>query len=167
MRKLISLLGGGVFRGKEQLIKAVWNYSYESNTHDRLLHATIGKIRKTLGPMDNWLEWSNNGYRLTPQVQVLESETQAQRAHAMPMTVDFTTTAGHPSPSIHTTEFNHRQLTALRQMSAGQVLGVSDYAKKFRVCKMTACRDLSQLHQAGKIVRMGKARATKYASAPG
>ena len=161
MKKLLFELKGGVFKHKEQLIEAVWDYSYDPEVHDRLLHATIGKIRKALGPVASWVEWSNNGYRLATEVAVVQESGLAMAqniaSRGLPSKV-----IESPTVSAQTSNWNHRQLTALKLMAAGQNIGVTDYAKRFKICKMTACRDLTQLHQGGRALRMGRARATRY-----
>ncbi len=162
MKKLIVLLQGNLIKSKEFLVEQTWGYSYQPDVHDRLLHATIGKIRRSLDSYASWIEWANNGYRLSPGVLVVNPhEASAVISEdidhvIVPVPVD------NWRVKVATIDLNHRQIASLKVMRLGTVLGVSDYALRFRICKMTACRDLSTLHKAGKVVRMGRARATRY-----
>lgn len=62
-----------------------------------------------------------------------------------------------PDPGL-----NHRQVALLGELSDSQSIDVQIYKKKYGVSEITACRDLAQLARGGYLVRLGKARATRY-----
>lgn len=160
MKKLILEFSGGAFISKEALIRKVWAYEYDPSIHDRLLHATISRLRKVLGNHSHWIEWSSEGYRLSPQVKVYQGRFKSN----LRKTEDVEPTLASRAPV--SSELNHRQVVALRQMCQGQMFGVREYARRFRVSVVTACRDLTWLYQDGQIIRFGRARATRYGRAP-
>ncbi len=61
-----------------------------------------------------------------------------------------------------TGNLNYRQIAFLAEMQPGQTSDVHSYRQRFGVSEITACRDLSQLTTEKYLLRIGKARATKY-----
>lgn len=61
-----------------------------------------------------------------------------------------------------TSSLNYRQIAFLAEMQAGKSVDVHDYRQRFGVSEITACRDLSQLTAEKYLIRVGKARATRY-----
>lgn len=165
LKKLIQLLEGVEFKSKEFLIKEVWGYEYQPHRHDSLLHSSIGKIRSFLNENSSWIEWSNEGYRLSPGIKVKESSDH-RVVFANKEDNDEEETKNSLKDNITHKRIlvglNVRQLKLIKVLKSNDYIGVSEYAKRFRVCKMTACRDLSSLHQSGLVIRVGKARATMY-----
>lgn len=184
LKKLIQLLEGVEFKSKEFLIKEVWGYEYQPQIHDSLLHSSIGKIRSFLNENSSWIEWSNEGYRLNPHIRVTESSDHKVVAANVVANKgdrddknnkDDKDDKDYPyyaetqnslkdtiTPKRILVGLNVRQLKLMKILKSQDYIGVNDYAKRFRVCKMTACRDLSSLHQSGLVIRVGKARATVY-----
>lgn len=170
MKKLILHLHGESFKSKEYLISQTWGYQYESEIHDKLLHATIGKIRKLLSTFSYWLEWSNEGYRLSPDVHIFYPNAPA--AHSILATNFFSVNAeaqreatnnNQKNVSSQTSdELNFRQLKILKRLRPDNFIGVSQFAAIYKISTMTACRDLSYLQKKGFLVRIGKGRATVY-----
>jgi tetratricopeptide (TPR) repeat protein len=166
MKSLIRLLQGSEFKDKQFLVESTWKYQYRGEDHDRLLHATIGKIRNLFQNLSVWIEWTHQGYRLAPRVKVLGvaiSPVASTRALDSVASFDVKGQLRRESPAIMIDEsFNHRQAKALKLIEKGHYLGVSGYAQQFGVCTMTACRDLTSLLKSGQVVRLGKGRATRY-----
>lgn len=61
-----------------------------------------------------------------------------------------------------TGSLNYREIAFLAEMQPGQSIDVHDYKLRFGVSEITACRDLSHLTTEKYLIRVGKARATKY-----
>ncbi len=61
-----------------------------------------------------------------------------------------------------TGNLNYRQIAFLAEMQPGQSSDVHAYRQRFGVSEITACRDLSLLTTEKYLLRVGKARATKY-----
>lgn len=57
---------------------------------------------------------------------------------------------------------NHRQIQILRHLEDHEFIDVSEAKEMFGVSEITACRDLSSLTKKEMVVRVGKARATRY-----
>jgi len=159
MKRLLQLLQGQDFRDKEYLIRHTWGYEYDPLPHDKLLYTTIAKLRGLLGSFSALLEWSPVGYRLAPDVRLLDPFNNAV-THSSP---EITLTKGRDKKSRKNfQQLNVRQLKALKLIEKGDALDVSSYAMKFKTSKMTACRDLTSLALTGMVFKVGKARGTKY-----
>jgi hypothetical protein len=65
-------------------------------------------------------------------------------------------------PLSVTGNLNYRQIAFLAEMEGGKSVDVHDYRQRFGVSEITACRDLSQLTSDKYLIRVGKARATRY-----
>lgn len=152
IKKLILCLAGPDYKSKELLIEKVWNYTYNSSIHDSLLHATIGKLRNLLGDCAGWVEWSNNGYRLANNISVFGVGSSAE-------TVKSSET---PDPMSVNLDLNYRQIEVLQALRPGKFINVKEYTQIYKVSSMTACRDLSYLHRTGRLLRIGRGRATGY-----
>lgn len=156
MQKLLKLMAGGKFRTKEELIQQTWGYDYDPRIHDNVLYTNIAKLRSLMKEFGQWIEWSPDGYRLWEKVQIIEEKQEGEKEN-LPRMVKSS-----GNKKVKKVHLNLRQIEALREIDKGRALDVDKYAKKFRVCKMTACRDLTILFKKGLVVRIGKARATKY-----
>jgi hypothetical protein len=160
MATLLRALEGGAYHTKEELVARVWGYDYVPSRHDALLQATLGKLRKAFGPFADWIEWGGGRYRLRPELRVLgPAETPARKPDAEPARPAALRVSVAPAS---TADLNHRQLRALDWIRERGFVGVQAYARRFKVCTMTACRDLGDLHRKGVLGRYGRARATHY-----
>lgn len=156
IRKLLRSLHGSAFQSKETLIQKVWSYHYNPIIHDSLIHATIAKLRKLLGPYSHWIEGSPDGYRLSSKVLVRDSLLEKAKTPAV---------ENEMKPELSAiSDLNIRQIRLLRSLKIEESIGVKDYSRRFNTCTMTACRDLSDLLQRGYLLRLGKGRATVYVS---
>ncbi len=152
IKKLITALVGPGYKKKENLVRLIWNYDYNPAVHDNLLHATIGKLRKILGEFGSWVEWSDNGYKLSDHIQIFKMEPDVSLRNQ-------STSYIVPSATI---DINMRQIKVLASFKQGQFMTVKQYSKRYNVTTMTAFRDLSTLQSIGRVLRVGRGRATAY-----
>ncbi|MCB0408380.1 MAG: helix-turn-helix domain-containing protein, partial [Bdellovibrionales bacterium] len=164
MARLLKMLEGGVFRKKQELVESVWGYTYDSLYHDKLLHATIGKLRRALSQFGHWIEWGQEGYRLNQEVSCLSSENSPVVRGPLDHQSLREVSSEFLKSSFQAKEIplNRRQVLALSDMERGKIYDVVVYSKRYSVSKITATRDLSGLFQAGLVDRLGKGRATCY-----
>lgn len=168
IKKLLPLLKGENYKSKEFLVNRIWGYEYNPIPHDSLLHATIGKLRQLLEANASWVEWSSDGYRLSPGVSILYSQlSQSPKVNSLidELKIENDEKILHKKKMndlYERNQLNVRQIKLIKFLKQDEFIGVSEYSSKFKVCKMTACRDLSYLHQKGIIVRVGRGRATVY-----
>lgn len=145
---LASLLRG---RGsKAELISEVWGYDYDPLRHDALVYNAVNGLRRALGTSDFWLETTERGYRLPSDVRLILENAPA------PVRIV-------PTQNSDAVGLNSRQLSFLKKLKAGQFAHVKQYQKIFQVSEITACRDLAMLCHKGYLIKVGRARATRYA----
>lgn len=161
MMILLNLIKSDEFQNKEMLISKTWNYKYNPVIHDNLLHSTIGKLRKLLGHYSNWIEWSHQGYRLRPDVMILNLHSSSGSPREESLTSPQSTSQSY-SIVKEDTVLNIRQIKVLKNLKNGKTIGVKEYSKIYKVSVITSCRDLTQLHKMGLLVRIGRARSTLY-----
>jgi hypothetical protein len=165
LRRLIYSLAGPEFKSKQLLVQKVWNYHYNPIVHDSILYAAIGKLRKFFGGHASWIEWSSDGYRLRPEIKVQSYEYRlTEPHHASTNDVKALQLAKKITPS-QISNFNIRQLQFVKHLKPDEVTSVRGYMKKYKVCSMTAFRDLAALHRGGQLIRIGKGRGTVYQAA--
>jgi DNA-binding winged helix-turn-helix (wHTH) protein len=152
--KLLKVIGGNLETSKESLVELVWGYRYDPLRHDSMVYAAISSLRKALGPAAAWVEASEGGYRFSGtlywRVQPMET------APAEPPKVAAESLA----------HLNHRQIEILEWLRANRYLGVAECKVKFGVSEITALRDLDGLRKNNYVLRIGKARATRYLLRP-
>lgn len=148
---LLSLIDGE--KSKEVLLNLVWGHAYDPLRHDSLIHSSIVTTRKALGPFGRWIETIEDGYQLKNIVKI----RSLQSAHKK---LDIT----HQTPII---DLNSRQLEFLKSLQSQTFINVRDYQKLFHISQITACRDLANLCQKGYLVKVARARATRYARPEG
>jgi hypothetical protein len=150
MRKVLEALV--INRGaKHELIQDIWGYQYNPLRHDPLIYTNIVALRKALSVNASWLETTESGYRLMGGVKLVSLAPQK------PIILQ--------TESVISTQklgLNHRQLKFIRGLKSGEFVHVKNYQKQFKVSEITACRDLAMLSQQGYVLRVGRARATRY-----
>lgn len=187
MKKLLMLINSDSFKSKEFLVENIWHYKYNPRIHDNVLYALIGKIRKLLGPYSNWIEWSNDGYRLIQKVSIVFANEKYTQIKNNPIVTNRALSAKNitsndlqnlsqfqvsavnsgalnaPSNAPTTiTQFNIRQMKLLKRINELEQISVRDYSKTYKICTMTAFRDLDSLHKQGLLVRLGRGRSVVY-----
>jgi hypothetical protein len=140
---------------KEKLIETVWGYRYDRLRHDSLIYPAISRFRQLLGSRAIWVEATDKGYRLNGRVKLLFHRTAEVPPQPVPVE--------SREPSI-LDELNYRQLSLLQQIEKRESLDAQSCTKIFKISKVTASRDLSQLHRLALVKRVGKGRATRYFS---
>lgn len=137
---------------KPELIASIWGYQYHPLRHDPLLYNLVNRLRRILGKWAAWVQASGDGgYHLAPDVHVRVYE------HSLP-------TAEFPDapPDDARTALNHRQLAILSYLEREPHIDAQMCQQLFKVAKITASRDLTQLFALKLVRRIGRGRATVY-----
>ncbi len=152
LRKILELLSQS-HQSKAELVEKVWSYEYDPARHDPLIYTSISKLRQLLGR--SWIEADEKGYRLTSGVRL-----QMQSADLQSTRSKWT----RPVDSSRNGSLSFRQLRILATFGnrKRESLGVEDVMREFAVSRATATRDLTTLTDEGLLLRLGKARATRY-----
>ena len=159
--KLCRVLGSGREVSKELLVQKAWGYTYAPLRHDSMIYAALSALRKALGSAGAWLHPTENGYQLEAKViWASEKGDNSPQAASAPA-------ADAPIADDLVARFNHRQIEILEWIRSVRFVSVSDCRKKFGVSEITALRDIDGLRREGYVVRIGKARATRYGLAKG
>ena len=173
MYKLLSVIKTNKGISKENIIETVWGYQYRPDVHDKILHTTISKIRKLMGPFHFWIEWKEGSYLLNQFVDLKTRDyltaVSSKNSLFEVNSQDHKTLSDSQFSKLENTSIienqkilNYRQIKLLQKMNKESVTDVSDYSNQFKVSKITACRDLTELTKLKKLVKLGNARATKY-----
>jgi tetratricopeptide (TPR) repeat protein len=134
---------------KEELVRSIWGYSYHPLRHDPMVYSAIAGLRKLLSSRAQWIETTEKGYRLASEVELKitgQTRTEGERTLV----------------NWGKSELNHRQIRLLDRLKSKEFVGVQEYRKLFKVSEVTAFRDLAAMHRSGHMVRVGRARATRY-----
>lgn len=157
MRKLINSLAKGE-SGKDRLIASLWGRSYDPARHDKQIYGLVAKTRRYLGTYGEWIEASESGYRLRPQIRVMTQDLRT----AQPILLMQEDGPDQESQAA----LNIRQATVLSWMRAGEIIEPKSIVDRLKVSDATASRDLAKLLELGLALRMGKGRTTRYAYGP-
>jgi hypothetical protein len=157
MRKLIKWLAKGE-SAKDRLTASLWGRSYDPARHDKQIYGLIAKTRRFLGAYGEWIEASESGYRLRPQIRVLTQDLRAPQSLSLQQRADD---GQETLPAL-----NVRQATVLSWMRAGEIVEPKAIVDRLKVSDATASRDLAKLLELGLAYRMGKGRTTRYAYGP-
>lgn len=163
LRNLLLELHKGT-KTKEELIEGIWKYRYHSLRHDALIYSTVAKLRKVLASRSHWIEASDAGYQLRPDVGVVAHSLKHPATNAT-----LTATASEPILSTGIEEdipmsgLNHRQYGILKYLFENDFIDTGICRGLFETSEITASRDLSELLRLGHLERVGKGRATRYA----
>jgi hypothetical protein len=150
---LLRLAQGAV--SKSELITSVWAYpNYHPLQHDPVVYQAITSLRRLLGARAEWIQTTEQGYALKSGVELKSLANSAMAPASLIQT---------PNLPPHKKILNYRQLKFMRLFKGNRFVSVHDYKRRFRVSEITACRDLSLLTDLGLVLRIGKARATRYA----
>lgn len=151
LRSLLVELQKGTMT-KEDLIQRVWKYEYHPLRHDALIYSAMAKLRKVLGARSHWIEASESGYQLRPEVSVIAHPREPRASVAVASSV------APESPS----DLNFRQQKILRFLDENEFIDTATCRSIFQMSEVTASRDLSDLVRLSLLDRVGKGRATKY-----
>ena len=142
-------------RTKKELVELLWGYTYQSFRHDPLLYALVNRLRKVLGKRASWLVSLEGGYAFSVEIRVVVYEHRGVSSR-----VEKRAFVG--SELATGSDLNHRQLLILARLRTEEFLGAAQCMDLFKVSRITATRDLSQLAKQNRVVPVGKARATRY-----
>jgi DNA-binding winged helix-turn-helix (wHTH) protein len=153
-RAILRNLASGP-KSKAELIGSVWRYPvYHPLQHDPVIYQAVTGLRKFLDEFASWIETTENGYRLRNGVTI------EQMAHSSSTETGLATST--PSDGIHKSSLNHRQVKFMFAGRIGEFISVHGYKERFGVSEITASRDLSNLFRLGIVIRIGRARSTRY-----
>lgn len=153
-RELFAVLAGGE-RSKEQLLREVWRIGrYAPHRHDSVVHTAVGRLRRALGPLADWIRTTPEGYALIDDLEVVVIGAEPRAA----------ITEGPPSPPVAPGgDLPERILAAL---TAGP-LRSTELAERLRVSEATILRRLRELAALARVRREGAGKNTRYARATG
>lgn len=165
-RRFLEALAAGP-KTKEQLIAAVWQLRYHQLKHDSLVYALVAKLRRVLGLRSNWLQATEDGYRLPAEtliVAAMESTVESTPIVADPFISfakkDMDNRNSHDHSS--NTNLNPRQTVILKYLRNGVLFDIQRGMAEFGASDATVSRDLAHLVTLGLAERIGRGRATKY-----
>ena len=151
-QKLLRLFGQRAREvSKEEMVETVWGYRYDPLRHDSMVYAALSSLRKALGEAGSWLAPTEEGYRLDATLWTSQASAKKEK-----------TPAPAPVAEKLLVHLNHRQLEILEWLGQVRFASVKDCQSRFEVSEVTALRDLAGLWKQGVVVRIGKARATRY-----
>lgn len=138
---------------KEEVIDELYGHSYNPLSHDSLIHTLVGRVRRALGENVHLIENEEGHYRWARGYILVDcahiERTQAKSVKSIPR-LDC--------------ELNIRQFKLLEKAQEGELQYITpgDYRRLFKVSRITATRDLSQLCELGLFSTLGKARSITY-----
>lgn len=147
-----------VWRGKEELVGAVWGLSrYRPDRHDALVHTAASRLRGLLGIAGHWIECRDGAYRLTPHVAFrgLEAAPPA-RATAERATAERATEGTAEG------EAAAQERALLAHLGRVGPCSTAEIASALKVSDMTAFRRIRGLLDRGLVLRTGKGPSTRY-----
>jgi hypothetical protein len=159
-RKLLGLFLPHAELSKQAMVEGAWGYRYDAIRHDGMVYAALSALRRALGPAGVWIQPTENGYRF----EAVLAYSGAGRALG-PAQPALVTPA--PAPAESALDLNHRQLEILDWLKKARFGSVRECQARFGTSEVTALRDLRGLWKRGVVVRVGKARATRYSLASG
>jgi tetratricopeptide (TPR) repeat protein len=166
LRKIIFLLKDSP-QTKEELVEKIWGYNYDPIRHDPLIYSSMNKIRRFLENYSDWLELSENGYRMRSGTKIIiKNNLKVENVESLvsqgAQTFHLPSAAGTLNASTDLQNLNYRQIQVLEYLKKNSSISIFELSSKLEVSKPTATRDLSQLHKLGRLRRVGKGRATRY-----
>lgn len=141
---------------KEKLVQFAWGYRYDPLRHDPMVYSAMSSLRKHLGDAAQWLRATEHGYSFVGEMIWV---AKAPRLEQKPQ-------PSSPPPASPqdplTATLNFRQQEILEWMREKRYIAVGECRERFKVSEITALRDLADLRERKLVIRMGKARATRY-----
>lgn len=143
---------------KESLVMSIWGYSsYEPIRHDHLVYSLIKTIRKNLGEKGEWIRSNGeDAYYLDENTEIIlnTSAKKIKKENLREFKDD------RPL-STFSEDLNFRQIQVL-QGAFSEPFSASEASKYFKINRMTAYRDLTELVSKGLLLKRGKLKGTKY-----
>jgi hypothetical protein len=142
---------------KENLVQLIWGYAYDPITHDALLMTLIQRTRKYLQQIKIKINVQNGIYYMAPVVFIesFRAEIIAESPLQKPLQIEkFLSDKNNLS---------FRQFEILEILSNSNTpLSMDYFLKKFKVSRMSLCRDLSTLKESNLIQPLGNGRGRLY-----
>jgi DNA-binding winged helix-turn-helix (wHTH) protein len=158
--RLLKALADG-FRPKQDLIQKIWGYSYHPLHHDPMLYQAISHLREALGSHSQLIEVSEEGYRLRKGMGfAFLFESEESRSSEEKFVNKLSSDLARAQPL--SLNLNERQVRILAALQRRQFMGVRECSKRFKTSTMTLKRDFAALMRGGWVLRIGRARATRY-----
>ncbi len=157
---LLRLLAAGS-ASKETLVAGLWGLRrYRPERHDPLVRTTIHRLRAFLEPRSEWVTVTAHGYGLAVPVHT-SSPAEAGEPLEAPMQEDEIDDAppARLGAEASTAAVDQRVVEGLARMGEASV---PELAGALELSESTVLRAARRLVHAGKIVRSGAARATRY-----
>jgi hypothetical protein len=147
---------------KEQILEIAWGYRYDPFRHDSMIYAALSGLRRALGNAGAWVRPTEFGYIF--EGVILRKESASWKKSPLPSKPESNSkTSPSNKENALNLNLNHRQMEILDWMQTIRFLSVKEVRDRFRVSEITALRDLDGLRKSGIVLRIGKARATRYA----
>lgn len=165
--KILSTLSEG-YTTKEDLVNAVWGYTYDPLRHDSLIYSSFSSLRKIFGEDTYFIETSELGYKLMATVVNLLGQTKKITRSAGTSEKIKSVSTISIETNVDLTKMaqiglNSRQIQIMTYLTKNQFICVQDVVKLFLTSEITANRDLRSLYEKKLVLRLGKGRATHYA----
>lgn len=165
--KILSTLSEG-YTTKEELVNAVWGYTYDPLRHDSLIYSSFSSLRKIFGEEAHFIETSELGYKLKATVVNMLSQTKKTEKPTGISEKIGSVSATSFATIVDLTQMaqiglNSRQIQIMVYLTKNQFICVQDVVKLFSTSEITANRDLRSLFEKKLVLRLGKGRATHYA----
>lgn len=146
------LLLSGRNHSKKDFVQLLWGYDYDPYYHDASLNTLIYRLRDFLGFKNDHLVSVKEGHIWAMSLFVRAYEYKK----------NFQEKLNNKAKSFKSDHLNYRQIQFLESIAQNQYSSTLEYCTKFKVNKMTACRDLKFLIDLNLIKKIGQGRATKY-----
>lgn len=152
-KQLIQMIGS-CSCSKEEIVERVWGYRYSPERHDSLVYTNIARTRKSLGTQAAWIETDDDSYRLSCSVKVVSVSPIREEEPA-----EFSAKGG--IKNSWDLGLNFRQVDTLSAYG-GKFISTTEYSKLWKITRMTAFRDLSNLCELNLAKVVGRGRGTRY-----
>ena len=152
LQRTLLLLKKGP-QSKKEFIEGLWGYQYDPLRHDQLVHATLTRLRKSLGKYSEWIRNENDLITLESDIGVgVFEHSQIVPAHA-PILENQNETS---------LRLNYRQIKILSELRKSETLSIRDCMIFFKATKITVNRDLKLLLRQNLITQSGQGKSTRY-----
>lgn len=139
---------------KAIIIETLWNYTYDSYTHDPLIYNSIARIRKLDPHLASYIKIEDT-IQTTKIFVCLGADIKIKtKALVKPKTKVKAVISDH--------NLNHRQIELLNTTQKNDMITPADYIQHFNVSRITATRDLRDLKELNYFEKIGSTRSIKY-----
>jgi hypothetical protein len=159
---------------RQQFFEGVWGLRYHRQRHDSLIYTTLSLVRKNMGKYASWLQTTDSGYQLSARVVIegdLENSVRPPTLNSiLPVLspVKLTQLSGVET-GIHDImkryrdhSLTFRQIKIIKYLQSHDFITTKVHMDIHQITEISANRDLADLYRKKIILRLGKARATKY-----